>query len=397
MTPPSRWGVVAAFALVGAATQLLWLTYAGVTTATAAAYGVSENAVGWLAQVFPLLYVVLAIPAGMALDRHFRGALAAGAVLTAAGAGLRLVGDGFGWVLAGQVVIAVAQPLVLNAVPGVARRYLRERDRATGIAVGTASTFAGMVLAFVLAALLPAADQLDELSGIGTTFAAVAAGALLLALRRPGGHRAPPASGRLGTTWGDPFVRRLCALVLVPFGVFIALTTFAQALLEPAGVDAPTASVMLLLTVVAGVLGCAVLPVLAARAGRELALMAGALVVTAAACAALALAPGVAVGFVAVVVVGSALLPALPVVLDLAARRTGEADGTAAGLVWMAGNLGGLVVATGVGLLVDRPAAAFLLLAALSAAALPLVSTLRGGFGAGREPLTGPVGGGRRT
>ena len=67
---PARWGTVAAYAAVAAANQLLWLTYAPITTATAEHFGVSEAAVGWLSQVFPLLYVVLAIPAGLALDRR---------------------------------------------------------------------------------------------------------------------------------------------------------------------------------------------------------------------------------------------------------------------------------------------------------------------------------------
>ena len=63
----ARWGTVAAYAAVAAANQLLWLTYAPITTDTAEHFGVSESAVGWLTQVFPLLYVLLAIPAGMAL------------------------------------------------------------------------------------------------------------------------------------------------------------------------------------------------------------------------------------------------------------------------------------------------------------------------------------------
>ena len=46
----SRWPVIAAFALVGAATQVLWLTFAPVTTVAAVHYGVSENAIGWLAK-----------------------------------------------------------------------------------------------------------------------------------------------------------------------------------------------------------------------------------------------------------------------------------------------------------------------------------------------------------
>jgi predicted MFS family arabinose efflux permease len=74
---------VASYSAVAGASQLLWLTYAPVTTAAAHHYGVSVTAIGWLANVFPLLYVVLAVPAGLALDRWPRPALAIGAALYA--------------------------------------------------------------------------------------------------------------------------------------------------------------------------------------------------------------------------------------------------------------------------------------------------------------------------
>src|SRR3954464_1042251 len=93
----SRWLAIVGYSLVGAATQLVWLNFAGVTTVAASRYGVSESAIGWLAQVFPLLYVVLAIPCGLILDRWFRAGLIAGAVLTAIGAVVWLIGDDYGW------------------------------------------------------------------------------------------------------------------------------------------------------------------------------------------------------------------------------------------------------------------------------------------------------------
>ena len=68
----ARWGTVAAYAAAAGANQLLWLTYAPITTDAAEHFGVSEATIGWLSQVFPLLYVVLALPAGLALDRAFR-------------------------------------------------------------------------------------------------------------------------------------------------------------------------------------------------------------------------------------------------------------------------------------------------------------------------------------
>ncbi|MFE1595720.1 MFS transporter [Nocardia sp. NPDC058705] len=375
-----RWRVITAFALVGAATQLVWLTYAPVTTVAAEHFGVSESAIGWLANMFPLLYVVLAVPAGIMLDRWFRPSLIAGAVLTAIGAALRLLDGGFAIVLIGQTVVAIAQPLVLNAITGIAGHYLDEKDRPTGIAIGTASTFAGMAAAFVLGAAFPAQSQLTTLTAIGTIFAAVAAVALTVELMRAG--RGPAAStstslAALRATIGDPYVRRLCATVFFPFGTFVALATFGQALLEPAGVSADAASIVLLVNVLAGVVGCAVIPVAVLRRGIELPAVMVGLTASAAACLLVAVAPGLATGFLAFALIGATLLPALPIVLSMAERHTGSAEGTAAGLIWMTGNLGGLVVAGLTGLLVDTTGWAFVLCAATTILGVPLALRLR--------------------
>ncbi|MFC6160853.1 MFS transporter [Kribbella jiaozuonensis] len=425
----SQWPAIVGYSLVGAATQLVWLNFAGVTTVAADHYNVSESAIGWLAQVFPLLYVVLAIPCGLLLDRWFRPALIAGAVLTALGALVRLIGDDFSWLLAGQILASIAQPLVLNAVTGITGRYLSEKDRPTGIAVGTASIFAGMVIAFLLSAIFTTASSLPTMLWITAIFCVLAALVLTLVIRRPGpfdpAHPpvlrayfadapltpqepptdpqaapgaahvpataptdAPPAfsgstppnrpdRGALAAAWGDPLIRRLCVLALFPFGVFVAMSTFAQALLEPAGVSGGTASTILLVNVIAGVLGSAIIPILVVRRQAESTLLVISLTATAAACVLLALAPGVLTGFVAITLIGLLLLPALPIVLELVERRTGEAEGTAAGLIWMSGNLGGLIVAVVVGLLVDHPPAAFLVMAAIALIAVPGARALR--------------------
>jgi predicted MFS family arabinose efflux permease len=383
----SRWSAIVGYSLVGAATQLVWLNFAGVTTVAATRYGVSESAIGWLAQVFPLLYVVLAIPCGLALDRWFRGGLIAGAVLTALGAVVRLIGDDFGWLLAGQILASIAQPLVLNAVTGITGRYLEEKDRPTGIAIGTASIFAGMVIAFLLSAIFTTSSSIPAMLTVSAIFCALAAIVLIAATRTPGtfeSHPPAPAAsaprrdrGALAAAWGDPLIRRLCVLAIFPFGVFVAMSTFAQALLEPAGVSGGTASTILLLQVIAGVVGSATIPILVVRRRAESRLLVVSLTVTAAACVLLALTPSALTGFVAITVIGLLLLPALPIVLELVERRTGEAEGTAAGLIWMAGNLGGLVVAVAVGLLVDHPLAAFLVMAVIALIAVPGARALR--------------------
>ncbi|WP_405064498.1 MFS transporter [Kribbella sp. NBC_01505] len=379
----SRWSAIVGYSLVGAATQLVWLNFAGVTTVAATHYAVSETAIGWLAQVFPLLYVVLSIPCGLLLDRWFRPALLAGAVLTAIGALVRLGGDHFGWLLAGQLIASVAQPLVLNAVTGITGRYLSEKDRPTGIALGTASIFAGMVLAFLLSAVFSTANSLHTMLLVTAAFCVLATAFLAAALRTPGPHAlAAPAVPQaifaaLRTAWADPLIRRLCVLAVFPFGVFVALSTFAQPLLEPAGVTSTTASVILLLNVIAGVIGSALIPIWAARHHAESPYLVTALSVTALCCALLAFLPNTPVALITITLIGLLLLPALPIVLELVERRSGDSEGTAAGLIWLSGNAGGLLAATAVGLLVNHPRYAFLLLAALPLIALPGAHTLR--------------------
>ena len=376
----SGWPVVLGYAAVAGSSQLLWLTYAPITTAAARHYDVSVTAIGWLANVFPLLYVVLAVPAGLALDRSPRSALGLGVVLTATGGLVRLVGDDYGWVLAGQLLVAVAQPLVLNAITGVVS-VLPLRSRATGLAVGSGGLFLGMVVALASGAVAGG----DHLTALLRWQAAVgvlaAAGFLLAAARSP----RPPeptelaAGGELRRVWTDPVLRRVAALAFLGFGVFIALTTWLQALLEPRGLSESAAGALIAAAVAVGAVGSMLVTVLleerAARVGGvEVPLLRVTLVGAVLGCLLLAVASGLAGSAVGTVVTVLAMLTALPWLLAICERRAVGSVASATAVVWLAGNLGGLVVAVAVGALVDHPVPAFLLLAAVALVGLPLVS-----------------------
>ena len=357
----SRWTTVWAYAAVSAANQMLWLTFTPITDGSARHYGVSSGAIGWLAEIFPLVYVVLALPAGRLVDRAMPRWLMAGAVLTAAGAVLRLGGDTYAMVLAGQVLVAIAQPLVLNAVTAVSDRHLNHRDRAAGIAVSSAGIFAGMVLALLLGAVV-GAGHLQLLLGLQAVLAVAAAGVLVPCLARtpaPAGTDVAATAPRLRSVWADPVIRSLVGLVCAGFGVFIALTTWLQVLLAPAGVSDTAAGFLLLAMVVAGVIGSAVLPPVLSRTGAELRFIGSSLVGAVAALVLLAAAPGLGTAAVASVAIGVLLLTDLPVILELVQHRAGSAGGTASALVWLAGNAAGLVAALVVQALRHHPGAAF--------------------------------------
>jgi predicted MFS family arabinose efflux permease len=375
-TRTSAWRPVLAYAAVSAANQMLWLTYAPITTGAAHHYGVSTASIGWLAEIFPLVYVVLAVPTGRLLDRGLVRWLSVGAVLTGLGAVVRVVAADFWVALGGQVLVAVAQPFVLNAVLAVSAGYLLDRDRTRGISVSSAGVFAGMVLALVLGAGF-GAGQLRALLAVQAVLAVAAAVVLILALRTPPRAQPRTAPPALRAVWNDGYIRLLLGLICAGFGVFVALTTWLQALLEPAGVSESAAGVMLLVMVLAGVAGAALLPPWLARRGWEIGFITVSVAAGVAGLVVLAAAPGVVSGVLVLLVVGALLLTDLPVVLELAERRAGDAAGTAGALVWLAGNAAGLVAALVVQALLDHPAAAFLVLAALLAAGFPLAHAVR--------------------
>lgn len=374
-----RWLPIAGFALVASANQMLWLSFTPITTGAAAHLHVSKSDIGLLSEIFPVLYVLLAVPIGRALDRWFRPTLLAGGLLTAGGGLLRIAGHTYGWILAGQVVIALAQPAVLSAITGIATRYLHEDHRPLGIAVGSGGTFLGFILAFVVGGAF-GAGQLHALLLTSASYAAIAFVVLAVCLTSPVHGTAsavvPEASG-IRELWRDRTLRTLTGLVFVGFGVFIALTTWAETLLKPHKVSSGHTDVLLTVMVVAGLLGSVIIPPLAAERRIQAPFILASAVAIVSGCALLAAAPALPTAAVALTIIGFLLLPDLPVILELAERRAGNAGGTATAFLWLAGNAGGILVAFAVQAVQGSATVAFTLLAVVAAGAVPLSLRLR--------------------
>ena len=205
--------------------------------------------------------------------------------------------------------------------------------------------------------------SLSTLLVIDLIVATAAALALTVAMR--GVTAAPGRDGGASPRRGRK-VRRLAAVAFLGFGVFVALTTWLQALLEPAGISDTTAGWLLGAMVVAGVVSSAIFPPLLARRGQERAFLRAAAVAAAAGCLLLAVAPAR----------GD---PGRDPARDRAARRAAGAAGadrartdaaSGAAIIWLAGNAGGIVVAVLVQLVNGHPTVAFSLLAVIAASVL---------------------------
>lgn len=156
----------------------------------------------------------------------------------------------------------------------------------------------------------------------------------------------------------------------------------AAALLDHYGVSANAAGAVLVAMVLLGAVGSGALAPPVIVRGAEQRLVGASIVAGIGGSVVLALIHVFALDALVLGVMGMLLLTDLPVILELAERRAGDDGGTVAGLMWLAGNAGGLVVAVLVQALVRHPLPAFLLLAVCGCAAIPLLRRLEGGMGA---------------
>ncbi|MHB1595006.1 MAG: MFS transporter [Streptosporangiaceae bacterium] len=380
----NRWAVLAGYGLLAACSQLLWLSYAFISAQAHHAMGVSSGAVGDLAAIFPLMYVLLALPFGRWLDVRFEQALAVGAVLTGVGGALRLAGpDSFGWALAGQFVIAVGQPLVLNSITKIAARYFPERERTAAISVGSVSLYVGILAAALSGGPLYDAGGVRLLLIVQGGIGLLAMVWVLVALRTPAAFRGDPSVAvSLGWLRRDRFMWVLGGLLFIGMGVFNAVATWLDTILGHFGLGSASGYLFAILTV-AGIVGAAVLPGIAARRDRRRAMLQVTVAVTAVVFLAMAAFHAEVFLAVAVAAEGFVLLAALPVALDWSELHSGpERAGAAVGFLLLAGNLGGVVLLLIVQIVIASPALSLGALAVAALAGLVLSTRLPARIGA---------------
>ena len=344
--PAVRWAILSVYAVLAASTQLLWLTFAAIDTDTAKVLHVDVGTVGDLAALFPFIYVVLALPAGRWLDARFAHALAVGAVLTGAGAIIRVLApSSFGVQLGGQMVIAAGQPFVLNSITKVAARYFPAQERATAISIGSVALFIGILASVLIAAPLFSAGGLALVLEVEAVPSVIAGALMLLALRVPAVYP-DDVSSAVSMRWliRDRFMWLLAGLIFIGMGVYNAVATWLQPVLANFGEGGAAGNLIAVLTA-GGIVGAAVLPPLIAARDRRRAMLTLALAFSAVAFVATDVAHDVVWLGVWFFATGFAIMACLPVVLDWSAIHAGMArEGAAAGFLLMSGNLGGVVL-----------------------------------------------------
>jgi sugar phosphate permease len=258
---------------------------------------------------------------------------------------------------------------VLNASTKLAARYFAPAERTKAISVASASQFVGILVAALTGAALFDEGGLRLVLVAHAVVAVAAAAAVLVAVRVTPAYAAEPA-GRDSLGWlnHDPLLWRLAALLFVGVGVFNAVATWLESILDDLGHPGVAGALIGVMTV-AGIAGAAVLPGWAARRNRRREVLLVTTVTTVLSFLVIAVVDSVLVTGIVLAVEGFVLLAGLPIALDWSELEVGpERAGTSTGFLLLAGNLGGVVLVLVVQGLIGNP---YLALVAMSALAVP--------------------------
>lgn len=371
------WFALVPYGLYMASTQLSWLTYAPVTKQAQAAFDVSAGSVGDLAVVVPLFYVLLGVPSGRWLDRWYRPILVVGTVLSGAGVAIRaLEPESYAHALTGQIVLAIGQPLVINAFTKLPARHFTATQRTVAVSSVSAAQFIGILGASATGAWLVERGGISHLVNVHAVIVMAACSVFLASLAIQ--DRLPAESAVTsprGVVRANRDVRLLAAQLFIGFGLFNAFATWIdpiQTEFGNRGLGGPLVTVV----TVAGILGAVTLPALAVRLRRrrQLLITIGMVNVAAILSISFVRAPLALVGIAAIM--GFALLAGLPAALDYSEELVGrEHAGLVAGFLMVVGNLGATAFVLAVQGLLFEPMLAVLALTLL-VAPWPILASL---------------------
>jgi len=345
-----RWVVLAVFMLVNVTIQMLWISYAPITSLAAEYYGVSDLAIGILAMSFMIAFIPLSLPAAWVIDtRGFRLAVGFGVVMMAVfGVARGLVGTNYTLVLLSTIGIAIAQPFLLDSWTKVPANWFAPDQRATAVGLVTLASMLGVALGMVLTPILADMMSIATLQLVyGLLAAATSVAFLVLARERPATPPCPPGmderalmlDGLKHALRVRPFLVML-GVAFIVMGAFNGVTTWVEQIIHPRGFSPTDAGVMGALMLVAGIVGAVVLSALSDRRGKRIRFMVLALVATVPGMLGIAFVSSIWLLYAFAAVLGFFLVAVLPIGMQYAAEITNPTpEGTSNGLIQLCGQV----------------------------------------------------------
>jgi len=348
-----RWVMLVVYMFIVAMNQLLWITFAPITSEAVLYYGVSELWIGILSMSFMVVFIAVSIPASWIIDRYgIRIGVGLGALLTGIfGLTRAFASTNFDLLLISQIGIAIGQPFLLNAITKLSARWFPINERATASGLGTLSMYIGILAGMIVTPFLTLGSGIDGMLYIYGIFAVIAAVIFVLFAREspPTAPCLPGQEERALVLDGFKIIFRskdflwLMFIFFIGLGVFNCVTTWIEAILNPRNISVTQAGIVGGVMIAAGIIGAMVIPILSDRYRRRVPFIQIALVGATLGLIGISYATNYSVVLLSGSVLGFFLLSSGPIGFQYGAEITYPAsEGSSNGLLLLMGQISGI-------------------------------------------------------
>jgi len=267
-----RWIILFIFALLNIVIQIHWISFASITSEAAAFYNVTPLSIGFLSMLFMIVYVFISLPASYIIDTHgIKLGIGIGAVLIGIFGIIKgLYAYSFNAIVTTQIALAIAQPFILNAYTRLSAKWFPLDERATAAGIASLAQYIGIIVGLAATPFLVHSYSIPHTMYIyGILSIAIAVLFLLFMKEEP---PTPPCEKgqeeRFKVKEGLQHIfsmKQMWLVILLFFiglGMFNAVTTWIEQILEPRGFNSEQAGIVGASMMAGGILGAIILPLL---------------------------------------------------------------------------------------------------------------------------------------
>jgi len=353
--------------------QAIWVTFSPVETYMATVFNVNVLYVGYLAVMYPIVYILLAIPSGRALDSFFKKALLIGIVLNAiAGIGRLLDPLSFGFIFSTQIIGAIAQPFILSSIPLFARKYFIDKQRVTAVSISSIGIYTGIVVAMAIGYPL---YQLGGIIYLETVIAIITAVATIWSLAVLFRAEEIPSSDQIQVAFYSRGLKEILkekqlwilgGILAVGLGIFDSLSSWLQPIFSQFGLG-DVAGSLLGIVIISGIIGSAIIPQIVSKHNKRTYILMAASLYTALTFLAIAIWQNVVWVSGWLILDGFFLLSAWPIIFEWIEKFIQhKSQGQITGFIMLIGHIFAILVLVTVGQIISLPYYTLIFLAAVA-------------------------------
>ncbi len=351
-----RWIVLIVFIIIALISQLLWLTFAPISTEMEKLYGVTAFDISLLSLVWPLIFVITAIPVGIFIDKKgFKISVSVGAVFLAVFSIIRIFSAipeyNFFILLISQAGAAISQPFIFGSITKLSASWFPKNEQGIATGLGTIGLFLGMMVALAVTPIIFLAYGITNLLII-YAYISCAAAFFFIVIAKEGEKSSTKdmiSSFTLRDLWS---LSKLKPFLILEFGFFVvvggftALMTWLEQILNSLhSIGIEQAGTIGGLMIIGGIIGSIIIPAVSDRVKKVKIFV----IINLGIGTFLLYLVGLFSDFLYLIIIffimGFFLMSALPLVLEMSSRIAGPGiEGQASSLLWFFSQVGSVLL-----------------------------------------------------